>query len=519
MRKKYIGWMLALPALLGFGMTSCSNEDMVAVQETANKRTVTVKIKASLEDATRAILVPNEENGLKTLKFEWELNDRIKVVDKKNNEYVGYLKVSHIDETTPSICEFEGSLTLPVGNVSLGFYYLGENINMSWDDQYKVNNTYIDFSNQTGALDFSDTDVMIASGDFTDKQVNENEMGTLNFKRYFAHGRFVLKYNDEEIDVKGKTVTISANTGTFYNGTALDFAKAEYEPIEGTINVNIPEDAKANSFYVSLVPSESVSLKFTVDMGDGNIFVGSKGNGLKVNSYYSSSGDPIIVEMKNTDGSDDSHHYMFYYYAIDRNQNAWVYNLHDEIKIGLQYDKPVLSIDEAMPDYNYDKERFEFSHWSLNYDNPEPKYEVGSTYHFDFNDPSTGTISGDMIYIPLYASVKYIYTMEFILDDDVVLTGTETLNRTYKTYDIEWNPTILEEGVTISKPGYELESWETILTNGVYDPAQGFVPAWLNKAYLSPYMWKKVFKPVWKKVEKAPNTISTSGYGHGSFNQ
>ena len=207
----------------------------------------------------------------------------------------------------------------------------------------------------------------------------------------------------------------------------------------------------------------------------------------------------------------------WYTFMYINNLEGGVPEQHNELKAGKQYDKPVLSFNEIFPSVTIDPNRYEFSHWSYKQGDSSLEFALGNTHHFDFDDPSTGntmvTTDGvPMIWTSLYACWKYIYTMEFELEDDVVVTGTETLNRTYKTYDIEWNPTIIEEGVTVSKEGYTLKGWDTIRVNDEEAHGQN---VYHNKAYLSKYLWKKTFKPIW---EKLPNTVETGGYKPGTLN-
>ncbi|MDE7096525.1 MAG: hypothetical protein K2O47_03435, partial [Muribaculaceae bacterium] len=70
MNKKVIGFLLAIPALMGFGLTSCSDEESIAVKETAQDKLVEVTVKASLSDLTRASLTPDKN----IIKFEWDMN-------------------------------------------------------------------------------------------------------------------------------------------------------------------------------------------------------------------------------------------------------------------------------------------------------------------------------------------------------------------------------------------------------------------------------------------------------------
>lgn len=294
MNKKVMSFLLAIPALMGFGLTSCSDESSLAVKETTQDKLVNVTLTAQISDQTRASFDP-EKN---VLKFKWELNDEIQVVNAANGKFLGKLTVSKIQESDPRVCSFAGSCNIPAGKVKLNFYYLGKGGKATYNMDFTLQDYLVDFSAQDGMANFADNDILMSVREFQD--VQDGNLGKINFDRDFAYGRFILKYNGEELNLDGKSVTISANSGKLYNKATLNFQNAAYAPEEGTITVT----PKTNDFYVSFFPTEAVNLKFAVDEFDG-----TKGEKLVANIYYTADteGEPIVVEMRHSDGSDDKH--------------------------------------------------------------------------------------------------------------------------------------------------------------------------------------------------------------------
>lgn len=500
MNKKIIGLLLAIPALMGFGLTSCSDEESMAIKETAQERLVDVTLTASLTNSTRASFDP--EGNI--IKFKWEKDDIVNVVNKATGKWLGKLTVSKV-LSDPRTCIFAGQIMIAPGDIDLNFYYLGKEGSPEFNSDLTVKPYVVDFSNQDGNANFAKDDVLIATAHYAD--ASDGKLGTLDFSRDFAYGRFILKHNGEEVDLTGKTVTISANTGKLYNKTSLDFKNAEYSYEEGSINIT----PSSNSFYVSLFKSEAVNLKFTVDMGNNTIFEGTIGRQLDANMYYTENeaGDPTIVEVKNTDGSDDPKRFTIMYGMYDTNENKWVYSQKDTYYPGSKCDVPVISFDDAFPNFVYSddiKDLYEFSHWTKVWNAQEPRYDVGSTYTLDYNDPNTGTITETLAWTTLYACWQYTYTVKVILDQGEVLTGAETLDSVYKTYDMNWKRSILEEGVNLTKEGgYRLTGWTEVETGDIITN---------NTANLSYAKVKVTLRPIWEKYY----TVETGGYEGGTLN-
>lgn len=299
MNKKVIGFLLAVPALMGLGLTSCSDESSIADKVTAQEKLVNVTLTAQISNQTRASFEPDKA----VLKFSWELEDEIQVVNAANGKYLGKLTVSEVKKD-PRVCSFKGSLAIPTGKVKLNFFYLGKEGKASFGDGLTLNDFPVDFSAQNGEAHFEKNDILISTGEF--ENVENGNLGMINFDRDFAYGRFILKYNGEEVDLNGKSVTISANTGKLYNKASLNFQNAAYAFEEGNITVT----PSTNDFYVSFFPTEAVNLKFVIEDFDG-----TKGNNLLANTYYTANtdGDPIVVEMRHSDGTDDEKTFKLIY--------------------------------------------------------------------------------------------------------------------------------------------------------------------------------------------------------------
>lgn len=364
MNKKVIGFLLAVPALMGLGLTSCSDESSIADKVTAQEKLVNVTLTAQISNQTRASFEPDKA----VLKFSWELEDEIQVVNAANGKYLGKLTVSEVKKD-PRVCSFKGSLAIPTGKVKLNFFYLGKEGKASFGDGLTLNDFPVDFSAQNGEAHFEKNDILISTGEF--ENVENGNLGMINFDRDFAYGRFILKYNGEEVDLNGKSVTISANTGTLYNKASLNFQNAAYAFEEGNITVT----PSTNDFYVSFFPTEAVNLKFVIEDFDG-----TKGNNLLANTYYTANtdGDPIVVEMRHSDGADDEQTFKLIY-APNYTPTSDVNKVSTKNRVG--------SADFTVQTYDlFAREGYEIAGWNTEADGSGTAYAAGETITITFPD-------------------------------------------------------------------------------------------------------------------------------------
>ena len=566
MNRKHIGWLLCIPAFLGMGLTSCSNEEPLAVKETAQEKLVDVKLTATISNSTRATLDPSAN----IIKFAWESSDIIKVVNGQNGQYLGELKVTKVLEDVRT-CEFAGQISVSPGNYDLNFYYLGKDgeLGMTLDADSKklvATSVPVDFSNQNGKAEFAANDILIAQGTYSSDKVLAGNLGVLNFDRYFAYGRFILKYNGEELNVSDKTVTISANTGTLHNKTVLDPKTAKFTSTEGNISIINPS---TGGFYVSFIPTEAVNLKFTVDMGADGLFVGTKGKELVSSTYYTAdeAGAPIIVEMKHEDGSDDEQQFTLIY-EPNYTPTSDLNKVYTKNRVG--------SADFTVQTYDlFTRDGYEIVGWNTETDGSGTPYEAGSTltitwpnttatlyaqweksvfdYTIIFEDGEGNPIASESFEAgsPYTISVKkYEHQALPGIPANMELEGwalkeapktivteltydTEhtvyTVVPVYKeyTWKFQWvdDPTVgkevyktkLESGTTSphtlgsvhpanpTKDGYKFLGWEY---NGKMIASEKEVVA--TKDNLNPLIYAK-----W---EKNPTTVTTPGYKPGTFN-
>lgn len=293
MKKNLFGWMVAVSALFGMGLASCQSDDNLVIEERMGYKKIHVSLTASIGgEETRATLTP--EGSI--LKFAWEKGDAIEVINAADGEWLGKLHVTKVQEDVRE-CIFDGDISAPNGDCALNFYYLGKKgvCDASKDNKYMPSPLMVDFSTQTGtAEELYDYDILIAQKSY-ESGVNGN-LGKVDFGRYFSFGRFVLQIDGENLNIAGVPVTISANTGNLYSKSSLSFQSGKFTHEAGTITVT----SSSENFYVNLIPSEAVNLKFTCKVGDDN-FEGTIGDKLKQAFFYSNNGEPIVVEMRNTD--------------------------------------------------------------------------------------------------------------------------------------------------------------------------------------------------------------------------
>lgn len=292
MNKKCIGLLFAIPALMGLGLASCSNEEPILNQEVSSTKQVEVSFIAELVGASRASLTFDEN---KNLKFKWDSEDVVYAINADNGKYLGKLTVSKVLDD-PRNCEFKGTINLPTsGSANLKFYYLGEKGKMEFDSETNLpKDIEVDYSIQKGtAEELDDYDLLKAEKVY--HSTDNGSLGRLSFLRHFSTAQFILKCNGEELNLNGKTVTISAASGDLYNKASLNYKSGEYAHTPGDITVT----PTTNNFYVNLIPTDNVEFKFTVVMDNGT-FEGTKSGKIAEDTYYSDNLDPIVVEMVNT---------------------------------------------------------------------------------------------------------------------------------------------------------------------------------------------------------------------------
>lgn len=398
MNKKIIGFLLAIPALIGFGLTSCSDESAIADKETTQDKLVNVTLTAQISDQTRAFFDPEKH----ILKFKWELNDEIQVVNATTGNYIGKLIVSEVTKD-PRVCSFAGSLRIPAGKVKLNFYYLGKGGKASFNQDLTLNDYLVDFSAQDGTANFADHDILMSTGEY--ENVQDGNLGMVNFDRDFAYGRFILKYNGEELNLDGKSVTISANTGKLYNKATLNFQKAAYVFEEGTITVT----PKTNDFYVSFFPTDAVNLKFTVDEFDG-----TKMKSLMANIYYTANteGEPIVVEMRHSDGRDDKHPYKLIYKS---NYEGGPTDAEYTWEAVSPYEFTVKTYEKAFAGKADDltREGYEFTGWNTQADGKGQSYSADDKFEVTYPDNTTGILYAQ------WKEVEYTWTITWKDADNI----------------------------------------------------------------------------------------------------
>lgn len=488
MAKKLFGWLLAVPALLGIGLTSCSSEEPVGKNNNSEKQIVHLSMTASIGNQTRATLTPEG----KILKFKWEKDDQIKIVNAENGEYLGKMDVKEV-LSDPTKCKFDGDVSMPSGKVTLNFYYLGKKGVMvaNSSNNYIPGDLEMDFSTQQGtAAELYDYDILCASKTYENGV--GGGLGSVNFERNLSYGRFILKYNGEEINVSGKNVTISANTGNLYKKTSLNFKTQQYSKEEGQIVVTPQE----NSFYVTFVPTSAVNLKFTVDMGNEEIFEGTKGKELLSDTYYSAAeGAPIVVEMKHVDGRDDQKTFVLHYDQNYRGTDDVVKNSEQSTE-AQSYEFTVSSYEDLQ--FGQTRDGYDFKGWNTNEDGTGTAYAAGSKITLTYD----ATLEGYGLEKTLYAvweksTIDYKVTLKY--DDDT----TKEISNPSKEDEV--SVSLPGDGNTNpTKEGYEFLGWKEEGTDG---------PVSKDSWTLTKDKPQVVLVPAWKEN---PGIINP-GYGPGNW--
>lgn len=287
---------MALAAMFGMTLASCQNEDAQLNIDNAEGQKEYITVEAILDDDTRATLTQNQD----VLKLAWAVDDKIEVVNASTGKHLGTLSVSEVIANNSKRCKFSGSIDFVSEETTLNLFYLsGKTMGLEGKTPTDLS---VSFAEQNGtANSFNDFNIMIGKKEnYVSGQ--GGQIDGVKFERHFAYGYFILKCDNEYLDVTDVPITISANTGTLHNVAALKFKEAEYKETEGDIKVTktvAGSGEYANAFFVNFFPTSAVNLKFSCDV-NGNHFEGTKGSELLVNTFYSNNGAPIVVEMTNT---------------------------------------------------------------------------------------------------------------------------------------------------------------------------------------------------------------------------
>lgn len=321
MKKNKLGWLLAVPALFGFGMTSCQSNDIADEYIETEGELVEVSLTAVMPEAdTRATLEPNGEKR----KFSWESIDLIHVVNADNGTYLGKLGVKDIS-TDGTSCQFNGSITIPKNatNLHFNYYYLGSEGTIEKNGS-SLADMAVSFTEQDGSIaSMVKHDILTGKGAYETSAAARKSLGTIKFTRYFAAGYFILKYENTVLDINGIDVVITPEAGTMYTDATLNFqnqnfAKSADENPSIKVQVTSDEEKRdKNAFFVNFVPTENLQLKFTCTTKDGQSFVGTTKSAWKIGSadYFTknTAGNPIEIVMRHTDGRDDERDYTLTY--------------------------------------------------------------------------------------------------------------------------------------------------------------------------------------------------------------
>lgn len=313
MKKNKLGWLLAVPALFGFGMTSCQSNDIADEYIETEGELVEVSLTAVLPEVdTRATLEPNGEKR----KFSWESIDLIHVVNADNGAYLGKLGVQNISQSGTS-CDFSGQITIPKNATDLhfNFYYLGTEGTIEKNGS-SLADMAVSFTEQDGSIaSMIKHDILTGKGAYASSAAARKSLGTIKFNRYFAAGYFILKYEDTALDINNIDVMITPEAGSMYTDATLNFQNQTFAKSAGenpSIKVCVTSDEEKrvnNAFFVNFVPTESMQMKFTCTTKEGQSFVGTTKSAWKIGNadYFTknTAGDPIEIVMKHADGRDD----------------------------------------------------------------------------------------------------------------------------------------------------------------------------------------------------------------------
>lgn len=312
MLKRYIKTSVAV-CVAALGLSSCSSDEMVAIEETGQSYMAHVTLTASraMFGNTRSSLNENDPKDGE-LHFSWELNDVIYVTNTEN-VYKGRLVVKNIDEAGNATFEGQVKAEIYNGTKDYVFYFLGNNTKID-ENTGQIKSKNYDFSNQDGLLStLSNDDLLIKQAPMT----FTNGAGSVSvvFERQFAYAHYKLVYDGKTLDTHGVPVTISA---TNLSSTAsVDFTNKNMVPGEvSSFTVTPSSEPKPddeNGFYVGLVPNgEETTLTFTCTV-DGIEFTGTRHlNNLAKNNFYRKEATKGAIPIEMTPAVTNTYHVVYH---------------------------------------------------------------------------------------------------------------------------------------------------------------------------------------------------------------
>ncbi len=539
-------YALSLVGMLG--LWSCSSEEgLQGGQTEANGQRVPLTLTVSRGDAqTRTILYENEEAGLDS---KWQEGDKVYVYNK-NGIQVGELTIESGIGTSVGV--FKGEFTGEEGSTDnyAIWYFDASNANVSTYDDGNSRGVQVDLKKQNfaSAEELSVMEVL-GTTDINDdggvQIIVRNDGATvaedITLESKLAMARFSLEGVGLPEGTEGTLNIYNAdgwsekdnffNTKNVYK--AIFSTSDVGQSLSGPDGITVENAVAGKDVFVAFAPGEyRLGFTFTTTEGEEYVFEYTSSTTIQKGKYYNDGVDAegnvlgAPLSFKHKDGRDDPKRFGIWYFSpvvnsrwnIDTPLWAW-----DESSIMTadNYDMPVKGYGDMFPNNEVnegDEVLYEFLFWAPEfcqfmypYNPPSKEYRAGDKFNFKYNVQQTSKDErGYCVFTYLYAVWNFHYTLEFELEDDVIIEGAETLDYVYESREVNLQLPIIKEGVKVSRPGYTLKAWIGKSHSGdiTYYVNNG------NEADFSSYIVKRTFVPVW---EENPHTVSTSGYEHGVF--
>ena len=274
-----------------WGLGSCSSqEDAELAQAGTHRFEVPVTVEVSVDDDLSRTQL---DESFGNLKWSWDSGDCLLVTDA-GGERLGSLNVKEVDSANPARATFSGSLSFDVEGVQeLNIFYLGKGVSTLVQKSYTS-----DLSMQDGGIDDLVTRDLLATKVRVELNQRFIRIPDFSLSHYYSAARFELRF-PEGMNPVVDEVTMSGEG--LYNAVVVDLGTRATTPVEGTVTVYEKSD-----FYINMVPTEKVSVKFTVIDTEGRewsgVYAGRSGEGfaIKAGAYLRRNADfgGLIVELK-----------------------------------------------------------------------------------------------------------------------------------------------------------------------------------------------------------------------------
>lgn len=515
-------------------MTSCANEEAIfSTNESGN--TVHMVVTASREGDGNTLSRTSFKEKDGSLECRWTAGDRLLVTDEEGVRK-GVLTLT--EGAGEAFGTFEGNLRgINDGNTKLNYFYLGTVPSTDGENGYasvESEKPYVkDFSDQPGTLEsFVQNDILSVTKDVVVVDGN-SYVENINLSRRVSYARFALNFPSEV----SYPIDVTLSGTELANVVTLDIATNEVSYQKGNVKATVQS---GKDLYITYLPTSSLyDITFSAVDKDGKKFTG------KFSVEYVI---PQGVYYRKTLKNDADEIIGYGGLPVDLTEYDIIFKEDPEGETDYDYEEDLTDPSNVvLPGDPKPGDNKEFLGWKKEGSDDEPT--MGP---WDLTDPTKGP---QVTLVPVY---KYTWNVTWT-------NGYDNSNDISKPYEGLVGPNISNDyPADFTRTGYKPMGWDKYITNlstkelnvvitaqweklwdvkwvdadgtkikqayydttpenidadeypGVPEAATGYE---FDKWEITKDVTNKtaVIKPIYKEIA-VPNTVTTPGYEHGTFN-